>query len=186
MPGWSAYGGQTLSPYVGRLEIGEKVLGHSVSDCLYYFLLLSSSPTKSPGGSSTGPAVAVASGFSPLSIGTETIGSIMVPASRAALYAIKPTVGSINIKGIFSLSAMYDSAGPMAKSPADLVPVMEILLGRPFSSAIQKDWNGLSIGFVDPTAWNLDEAMCRQFEGTAEEMVRGNPCSIAVHNTDIH
>ncbi|KAK0655603.1 amidase signature domain-containing protein [Cercophora newfieldiana] len=76
MPGRSAYGGQTLSPYVGPIEEGETLLGHSA-----------------PGGSSTGSAVAVASGFTPLAMGTETIGSIITPASRVALYALKPTAG---------------------------------------------------------------------------------------------
>ncbi|KAL6833448.1 amidase signature enzyme [Trichoderma sp. SZMC 28015] len=154
MPGWSAYGGQTLSPYVGQIEDNETILGHS-----------------SPGGSSTGPAVAIAAGFAPLSIGTETTGSIMVPASRNALYAIKPTVGDVDMKGVFSLSELYDSAGPMAKSTDDLVPVIEILLGRKLPSAGQKDWQGLSVGFADPRVWNLGGSMCRQHEGTAEEMI---------------
>ncbi|KAL6690460.1 amidase signature enzyme [Trichoderma pleuroticola] len=154
MPGWSAYGGQTLSPYVGRIEDNETILGHS-----------------SPGGSSTGPAVAVAAGFSPLSIGSETTGSIMVPASRNALYAIKPTVGDVDMKGVFSLSELYDAAGPMAKSTNDLVPVTELLLGRKLTSAGQKNWQGLSVGFVDPRVWNLGDSMCRHHEGTAEEMI---------------
>ncbi|KAK0765614.1 hypothetical protein N5P37_001551 [Trichoderma harzianum] len=154
MPGWSAYGGQTLSPYVGQIEDNETILGHS-----------------SPGGSSTGPAVAIAAGFAPLSIGTETTGSIMVPASRNALYAIKPTVGDVDMRGVFSLSELYDAAGPMAKSTADLVPVTEILLGRKLTSAGQKNWQGLSVGFADPRVWNLGDSMCRQHEGTAEEMI---------------
>ncbi|TGJ81067.1 hypothetical protein E0Z10_g7700 [Xylaria hypoxylon] len=54
MPGWSAYGDQTISPYVGPIKRNEKILGHSA-----------------PGGSSSGPAVAVAAGFSPLAMGTD-------------------------------------------------------------------------------------------------------------------
>ncbi|RFU73057.1 amidase [Trichoderma arundinaceum] len=154
MPGWSAFGGQTLSPYVGEIEDNETILGHS-----------------SPGGSSTGSAVAVAAGFAPLSIGSETTGSIMVPASRAALYAIKPTFGDVEMRGIFSLSELYDVAGPLAKSPRDLVPLAELLLGRKLTSAGQKNWEGLSVGFVDPRIWNLGDSMCRQHEGTAQEMI---------------
>ncbi|KAB8279596.1 amidase signature domain-containing protein [Aspergillus minisclerotigenes] len=76
MAGWSAHGGQTLSPYVGKIEDNEKILGHSA-----------------PGSSSTGSAVAVAAGFSPLAMATETIGFIVTPSTRAALYALKPTTG---------------------------------------------------------------------------------------------
>ncbi|KAH8898126.1 amidase signature enzyme [Thozetella sp. PMI_491] len=162
MPGWSAYGGQTLSPYIGPIEEGEKVLGHSA-----------------PGGSSTGSAMAVASGFCPLSIGTETIGSVMVPASRAALYAIKPTIGSVEMKGVFSLCGMYDSVGPMAKTTADLVPVVETLLGRALPGVLQKNWDGLSVGFVDPKVWDLHESMCLPKEGTAEEMVEKYEAAVA-------
>lgn len=95
----------------------------------------------------------------------------MVPASRNALYAIKPTVGDVDMRGVFSLSELYDAAGPMAKSPYDLVPVTELLLGRRLISAGQADWDSLSVGFVDPRVWNLGDSMCRQHEGTAEEMV---------------
>ncbi|KAL7939304.1 amidase signature enzyme [Trichoderma chlorosporum] len=154
MPGWSAYGGQTLSPYVGQIDDNETILGHS-----------------SPGGSSTGPAVAVAAGFAPLSIGSETTGSIMVPASRTALYAIKPTVGYVDMRGVFSLSELYDAVGPMAKSPQDLLPITELLLDRKLASADQKNWEGLSVGFVDPRVWNLGDSMCRQHKGTVEEMI---------------
>ncbi|OTB04265.1 hypothetical protein M426DRAFT_11887 [Hypoxylon sp. CI-4A] len=76
MPGWSPHGGQTISPYVGPVKENEKLLGHSA-----------------PGGSSTESAVSVAAGFSPLALGAETIGSIVTPSVRAALYALKPTIG---------------------------------------------------------------------------------------------
>ncbi|KAF2682905.1 hypothetical protein K458DRAFT_453191 [Lentithecium fluviatile CBS 122367] len=55
---------------------------------------------RAPGGSSTGSAMGVAAGFSPLSLGTETSGSLTSPASRAALYALKLTPGSVSIKGV--------------------------------------------------------------------------------------
>ncbi|KAK0615178.1 amidase signature domain-containing protein [Bombardia bombarda] len=153
MPGWSAYGGQTLSPYVGRIEDGETILGHS-----------------SPGGSSTGSAAAVAAGFSPLAMATETLGSIVTPATRAALYALKPTVGVQNTYGMYTLTEFFDSPGLMAKSLADVLAITEILLGRSFSSANMGSWTGLSVAFLDPDVWNMNEEHCRQYEGTAEQM----------------
>ncbi|KAK3317139.1 amidase signature domain-containing protein [Cercophora scortea] len=153
MPGWSSRGGQTLSPYVGEIKEGETILGHSA-----------------PGGSSTGSAVAVAAGFSPLAMGAETIGSIVTPASRAALYALKPTVGVQNVEGMYTLTDFFDSPGPIAKSAADLLALAEILLGRSFQSEGLGSWEGLSVGFLDPAVWKMADEMCRQHEGTAEQM----------------
>ncbi|KAF7547640.1 hypothetical protein G7Z17_g7591 [Cylindrodendrum hubeiense] len=136
MPGWSAHGGQTLSPYVGKMEENEKLLGHSA-----------------PGGSSTGSAVAVASGFSPLAMATETIGSIVTPSTRAGLYSLKPTIGVQDTTGLYTMTDFFDSPGPMAKSAADV------------------SWEGLSVGFLDPKVWNMAEDFCTQFQGTAEQMV---------------
>ncbi|PYI06050.1 amidase signature enzyme [Aspergillus sclerotiicarbonarius CBS 121057] len=152
MPGWSAHGGQTLSPYVGKIEDKEKILGHSA-----------------PGGSSTGSAVAVAAGFSPLAMATETIGSIVTPSTRAGLYALKPTTGVLDTTGLYTMTEFFDSSGPMAKSAADVRVLSEILLGRLFTSP--GSWEGLSVGFLDPRTWNMPAGFCTQFEGTAEQMV---------------
>ncbi|KAK9424991.1 putative Amidase signature domain-containing protein [Seiridium unicorne] len=135
-PGRSAAGGQTLSPYVGDIEKGEVILGHS-----------------SPGGSSTGSAVAIASGFSPLAMGAETIGSIVTPSARAAL-----------------MTDTFDSPGPMAKSPADLGCLTSTLLDQKFESLAIEAGHNAKIGFLSPKTWVLGPGMCRQHEGTAEQM----------------
>ncbi|KAE8380867.1 amidase signature enzyme [Aspergillus bertholletiae] len=154
MPGWSAHGGQTLSPYVGKIEENEKILGHSA-----------------PGGSSTGSAVAVAAGFSPLAMATETIGSIVTPSTRAGLYALKPTTGVQDCTGLYTMTEFFDSPGPMAKSASDIRILSEILLGRLFSSPNLGSWEGISVGFLDPKHWSMSPDFCTQFEGTAEQMV---------------
>ncbi|KAK3303460.1 amidase signature domain-containing protein [Chaetomium strumarium] len=152
-PGWSSAGGQTVSPYVGPIAEDETLLGHT-----------------NPGGSSTGSAVAVAAGFSPLAMGTETIGSIVTPAVRAGLYALKPTVGVQDVGGLFTLTDFFDSPGPMAKCAEDVLVMAEILLGRSFSRAGLGTWEGLAVGFLDPDVWKMAEETCRQHEGTAEQM----------------
>ncbi|KAJ5916612.1 amidase signature enzyme [Penicillium tannophilum] len=155
MPGWSAHGGQTLSPYVGKMEENENILGHSLA----------------PGGSSTGSAVAVAAGFSPLAMATETIGSIVTPSTRAALYALKPTTGLQDTTGLYTMTEFFDSPGPMAKSVADVRVLSEILLGRSFTFPQFGSWEGLSVGFLDPKGWSMSPGFCTQFEGTAEQMI---------------
>lgn len=104
-------------------------------------------------------------------MGTETIGSIITPASRAALYAIKPTVGVQDASGLYTLTDFYDSPGPMAKSAEDVLVLTEILLGRNFSLSKTGSWDGLAVGFLDPEIWKMSGDICRQHQGTAEQMV---------------
>ncbi|KAH8888130.1 amidase signature enzyme [Thozetella sp. PMI_491] len=153
MPGFSPQGGQTMSPYVGKMKENERLLGHTA-----------------PGGSSTGPAVSVAAGYSPLAMGTETIGSIVTPSVRTGLYALKPTVGAQDATGMYRMTDFYDSPGPMAKCATDVMNMAELLLGRPLRSADTGTWSGVGVAFLDPTKWSMAEAMCEQFEGTAEQM----------------
>jgi amidase len=106
-------------------------------------------------------------------MGTETIGSIVTPAVRAGLYALKPTVGVQNLGGLYTLTDFFDSPGPMAKCAKDVLVMTEILLGRSFSRAELGTWEGegLSVGFLDPAVWKMAEETCRQYEGTVEQMV---------------
>ncbi|KAK6078644.1 hypothetical protein SCUP515_09694 [Seiridium cupressi] len=162
MPGWSASGGQTISPYVGPMMKDEKLLGHSA-----------------PGGSSSGPAVAIAAGFSPLAMGTETIGSILTPSVRAALYALKPTVGDQEATGMYRMTDFFDVPGPMGKCAADIISLSSILLGRPFNTADMGTWEGLSMASLDPRVWKMSPAMCDQFDDTEAQMINEYEAAIS-------
>ena len=87
--GWSAVGGQARNPYDTR---------------------------RSPCGSSSGSAVAVAAGMVPLAVGTETNGSIICPSSVNGIVGIKPTIGLVSRSGIVPIAHSQDTAGPMATS----------------------------------------------------------------------
>ncbi|KAH9209837.1 amidase signature domain-containing protein [Leptodontidium sp. 2 PMI_412] len=124
-------------------------------------IILGKSNLTAPGGSSTGSAVGVAAGFSPVSLGTETSGSLTSPASRVALYALKFTPGSVSMEGVWEVARSYDTAGAMAKNVIDLVHVSDILRQtmddcKPsLTENIQNTWQGLSVGFVDIEKWRL-------------------------------
>ena len=90
--GWSAVGGQARNPY----DI-----------------------SRSPCGSSSGSAVAVASGMVALAVGTETNGSIICPSAVNGIVGIKPTVGLVSRRGIVPISHSQDTAGPMATNVRD-------------------------------------------------------------------
>jgi amidase len=118
---------------------------------------------KTPAGSSSGSAVAIAAGFSPLTIGTESNGSIVQPAIRAAAYGLKGTVDDVIMKGTQSGGAAFDSAGPIAKSAEDCADVMDILLpGRDFCSHLTKSWNGIRIAYLDYKTWQFPDSMCEK------------------------
>ncbi|HMP31659.1 MAG TPA: amidase family protein, partial [Saprospiraceae bacterium] len=82
-----------------------------------------------PCGSSSGSAVAAAAGFAPITIGTETNGSIACPASVNGVVGIKPTVGVWSRSGIIPISHTQDTGGPMAKSVKDAASLLGPLSG---------------------------------------------------------
>lgn len=100
--GWSSLGGQTRNPY-DRL--------------------------RSPCGSSSGSAAAVASGLCPVSVGTETDGSIVCPAQTCGVVGIKPTLGLVSRSGIIPIAHSQDTAGPMANSVEDAALLLTALAG---------------------------------------------------------
>jgi amidase len=100
--GWSGRGRQTLNPY---------------------------SLDRSPSGSSSGSAVAVSAGLSPVAVGTETDGSIVSPSSVNGVVGFKPTVGRISQSGIVPVAASQDTAGPHARCVADAADLFACLAG---------------------------------------------------------
>lgn len=82
-----------------------------------------------PLGSSTGSAVAMASGYTPVAIGTETSGSLMAPAYHTSTVAIKPTVGLVSRYGIIPVSPVQDTPGPMARTVEDAALLLEAMKG---------------------------------------------------------
>lgn len=100
--GWSGIGGQTRNAY---------------------------DPSRSPCGSSSGSAVAVAAGMTVLAVGTETNGSVVCPASANGIVGIKPSVGLISRTHIVPISHSQDTAGPMARSVHDAVVMLAAMAG---------------------------------------------------------
>lgn len=100
--GWSAVGGQARNPY---------------------------DPARSPCGSSSGSAIAVAAGMVPLAVGTETNGSIICPAAVNGIVGIKPTVGLVSRRGIVPIAHSHDTAGPMATNVRDAAYLLMAMVG---------------------------------------------------------
>jgi amidase len=101
--GWSARGGQALNPYA--LD-------------------------RSPCGSSSGSASAVAAGLVPVSLGTETDGSILCPGAMCGVVGIKPTVGLTSRFGVVPISPSQDTVGPFGRTVADAALVLGVIAGH--------------------------------------------------------
>jgi aspartyl-tRNA(Asn)/glutamyl-tRNA(Gln) amidotransferase subunit A len=80
------------------------------------------------GGSSGGSAVALAAGFVPLALGSDTGGSIRVPSSFCGIVGLKPSYGRVSLKGILPLAGSLDHPGPMARNPADAALLFGVLV----------------------------------------------------------
>src|SRR5438105_3893274 len=84
---------------------------------------------RTPGGSSSGSGVAVASGMAPWAIGTDTGGSVRLPASWCGLSGLKTTIGRVSTHGILPLAPSLDTPGPMARSVEDAALLYTIMQG---------------------------------------------------------
>ncbi|WP_311972654.1 amidase family protein [Bradyrhizobium agreste] len=119
--GYSSLGGQVKNPYASAL-----MDDHGI-------------PIVPPGGSSAGSAVAVAADLCAASIGTETSGSLLFPASQNGLVTVKPTVGLISRAGIVPIAHSQDTAGPMTRTVRDPALLLNVLAAKdPLDPATQK------------------------------------------------
>ena len=126
------------APAVSRLlAAGASVAGLAKLDQLAYSLignagegtapLNSQYPGRFTGGSSSGPAAAVAAGLAGLGLGTDTAGSIRVPAASCGLFGFRPSHGLVCARGVLPLAPSFDVVGILARSAGMLGPVLEVL-----------------------------------------------------------
>lgn len=123
---------------------------------------------RSPAGSSNGPAAALAARYFPVALGTDTGGSIRIPAAFCGVLGLRPTYGRVSRRGVLPVSWTMDTVGPMARSAADLSLLMHVIAvndntdltlspGAPdfdLTMRAPASVDGLSIGV--PTNWVFD------------------------------
>ncbi|RMJ11706.1 hypothetical protein CDV36_008675 [Fusarium kuroshium] len=142
--GWSPLGWMCQPAYIPKgYRVGEGPRGET-----------------SPGGSSTGSAVGVACGFAPISVGTETYGTVATPAAAASLYSLKLTPGSVPMEGILQLTASLDTVSTFGKTALDVALACDALAtsseGPTLASFVSSmEFEDVSVGFVDLKKWRL-------------------------------
>ncbi len=102
--------------------------------------------TRLAGGSSGGSAAVVAAGLMAFSLGTDTNGSIRVPASLTGIYGLKPTHGALPMAGVFPFAESFDDAGPFTTSVADMRCIWQVLTGSPVDGAAPTDLRVARLG----------------------------------------
>ncbi len=114
---------------VGGLNMGEYAYDFTGENAHYGPSRNPRDPTRMTGGSSGGSGAAVASGEVPLALGSDTNGSIRVPASLCGLFGLKPTYGRLSRAGSFPFVDAFDHLGPLARSTEDLALSFDALQG---------------------------------------------------------
>ncbi len=114
---------------LGQLNMDEFAYGFSTENLHYGDTANPHDPGRIAGGSSGGSAAAVAAGLVPLSLGTDTNGSIRVPASLCGVWGCKPTFGRLSRAGVFPFAHSLDHVGPFARSVRDLALAYDLMQG---------------------------------------------------------
>jgi amidase len=167
---------EATAPAVARLlEAGASLAGLAATDELAFSLtgenehygtpVNPAAPGRVPGGSSSGSAAAVAGGLVDFALGTDTGGSVRVPASHCGLFGFRPTHGAISTAGVLPFAPRFDTVGWLARDAGTLAAVGEVLLppdapcGEPLARArLLED----AMDFLEPRAWSLLRSRAEQ------------------------
>jgi Asp-tRNA(Asn)/Glu-tRNA(Gln) amidotransferase A subunit family amidase len=115
---------------IGKTNLHEFALGTTSEESAYGPVRNPLDTSRSAGGSSGGSAAAVATGMGVASIGSDTGGSIRIPAAACGVVGLKPSLGEVPTDGVVPLSATFDHVGPIARSVADAALLWAVLAGR--------------------------------------------------------
>lgn len=118
---------------VGRAHTSEMAYSLSGRDNPYGMPVNPAAPDRDPGGSSSGSAAAVAGGLADLGLGTDTLGSVRVPASSCGIFGWRPTHGLVPLDGVHPLAPSLDTVGLLARDPDRLRHGAEALAGVPLA-----------------------------------------------------
>lgn len=166
---------ENLIPILGKVNLDEFAMGSSTENSAFKITRNPWDTNKVPGGSSGGSAASVAGYEATLALGSDTGGSIRLPASFCGIVGIKPTYGRVSRYGLIAFASSLDQIGPFARSVEDAAMLLEAISGYDkhdstslnipvpeFSKSLKKDIKGSKVGVIKELLSDGVEADVRQ------------------------
>ncbi len=168
---------------IGKTNLDEFAMGSSTENSAFGPTRNPLDLTRVPGGSSGGSAAAVAAGFAPLALGSDTGGSIRQPAALCGVVGVKPTYGAVSRYGLIAFASSLDQVGPFAATVADAAALLEVIGGHDprdstsvpqpsplLAASLDEGVDGLRIGIVRELMDGIDADVLARVHAAVEAL----------------